>query len=346
MANRYWVGTGTWDGTTTTNWSTTSGGTGGASVPTTADAVFFDANSVSCTVSGARNCGGVDCTGFTGTLSIPLSQTINSYGTVLFVSGATITSNGTIGIRATGSVTTAGKTLNILTINASTGTVTLQDNVTCTTITHTNGTLNLNGKTVSATNYSLGIGTQNLTFNGGTVSLTSSLDMNSLNTNFTTTAGTGTGKISFSGAGNKSFGYHAAYPTRSATFNCTVENASTNQLTIYGNHTINNITNSVSPTTFKFDTSQATTVNNFNVSGTSGNLVTIASTSTGTQATLSKSSGTVSVSYCSITDSNATGGATWQAYTANGNVNGGNNTGWSFSTTTASGNGLFFGSNF
>jgi hypothetical protein len=46
MANRYWVlGTGTWDATSTTNWSASSGGAGGASVPTAADNVFFDANS-------------------------------------------------------------------------------------------------------------------------------------------------------------------------------------------------------------------------------------------------------------------------------------------------------------
>lgn len=46
MADRYWVGgTGTWNGTNTTNWSTTSGGSGGASVPTALDAVYFDNNS-------------------------------------------------------------------------------------------------------------------------------------------------------------------------------------------------------------------------------------------------------------------------------------------------------------
>lgn len=40
---RYWVGgTGTWDATTTTNWSASSGGATGASVPTSADAVVFD----------------------------------------------------------------------------------------------------------------------------------------------------------------------------------------------------------------------------------------------------------------------------------------------------------------
>lgn len=46
MANRYWVGgSGTWDTSTTTHWSDTSGGSGGFSVPTSADDVFFDSNS-------------------------------------------------------------------------------------------------------------------------------------------------------------------------------------------------------------------------------------------------------------------------------------------------------------
>ena len=46
MADRYWIlGTGTWSSTNTVNWSATSGGLGGASVPTAADNVFFDVNS-------------------------------------------------------------------------------------------------------------------------------------------------------------------------------------------------------------------------------------------------------------------------------------------------------------
>ena len=46
MANRYWVGgSGAWDNTNTTNWSASSGGSGGASVPTSTDNVFFDSNS-------------------------------------------------------------------------------------------------------------------------------------------------------------------------------------------------------------------------------------------------------------------------------------------------------------
>lgn len=46
MANRYWVGgSGTWDATSTANWSETSGGAGGASAPTSLDDVYFDSGS-------------------------------------------------------------------------------------------------------------------------------------------------------------------------------------------------------------------------------------------------------------------------------------------------------------
>jgi hypothetical protein len=46
MADRYWVGgAGTWNSSDTTNWSATSGGSGGASAPTSADNVFFNSSS-------------------------------------------------------------------------------------------------------------------------------------------------------------------------------------------------------------------------------------------------------------------------------------------------------------
>ena len=65
MANRYWVGgTGNWDATTT-HWSATSGGSGGASVPTYSDNVFFDANSgvgtVNCSAA-IHSCGALTLT--------------------------------------------------------------------------------------------------------------------------------------------------------------------------------------------------------------------------------------------------------------------------------------------
>lgn len=87
MANRYWVGgNGTWDGTNTAPWSSTSGGSGGASVPTSSDNVFFDANSGSVTVNTAARgygvssvaCSNLDFTGFSGTINIaPTLQIYN-----------------------------------------------------------------------------------------------------------------------------------------------------------------------------------------------------------------------------------------------------------------------------
>jgi hypothetical protein len=51
-ASRFWVGgTGTWDSSTTTHWAASSNGAGGQSVPGSADAVTFDANSGGGTVT-------------------------------------------------------------------------------------------------------------------------------------------------------------------------------------------------------------------------------------------------------------------------------------------------------
>ena len=89
MADRYWVGgTGTWNSSNTTNWSATSGGSGGASVPTSADNVLFDDNSAAgnftVTVVGVANClnfqGLVSSTKVL-TLTGDTNSAINTYGT-------------------------------------------------------------------------------------------------------------------------------------------------------------------------------------------------------------------------------------------------------------------------
>lgn len=70
------------------------------------------------------------------------------------------------------------------------------------------------------------------------------------------------------------------------------------------------------------------TVGAFATSGTNQKF--LQSTLAGSQATLSQASGTVDTSYLTIKDINATGGATWNAFVSNSNVDGGNNTGWDF----------------
>ena len=95
-------------------------------------------------------------------------------------------------------------------------------------------------------------------------------------------------------------------------------------------------------TTITFQANSSTTITNFTLSGASANLTTINSSVANTQFTLVKTSGTVTPSYLAIQDSNATGGATWDA--SNGtNVDLGNNSGWYFTTppSTSQVNGQF-----
>ena len=74
------------------------------------------------------------------------------------------------------------------------------------------------------------------------------------------------------------------------------------------------------------------TVGSFATSGTT--LKYLQSTTSGVQATISDPSGTNTATYTVITDSAATGGATWTATSAT-NINGGNNTGWTFAAPAA-----------
>ena len=97
MANRFWVGgTGTWDAATT-HWSATSGGSAGASVPTAADDVYFDANSGGGTVTvntSNRVCGSLSFRGLSSTSDY--TGTFAQSGTgALFISGGLILSAST-----------------------------------------------------------------------------------------------------------------------------------------------------------------------------------------------------------------------------------------------------------
>jgi hypothetical protein len=81
--------------------------------------------------------------------------------------------------------------------------------------------------------------------------------------------------------------------------------------------------------TLKLKSGTTSTVGAFVTSGTNQKF--LSATTSGTQATISDASGTNSVDYLTIQDSNATGGALFQAFTSNFNVDAGNNTGWKFS---------------
>lgn len=128
MTAKFWVGgTGTWDNATTTHWSLSTGGAGGAAVPVTGDTVTLDAASgggivsVSATISG---------------LSLTSIATGAFTGTLDFSSGnPNLTITGSPGFAANGSGTQ--------TINLGSGTFTINNGGgTIADFTNTNLTLN------------------------------------------------------------------------------------------------------------------------------------------------------------------------------------------------------------
>jgi hypothetical protein len=179
MANRYWVGgTANWDGTAGTKWALTSGGAGGQAVPTSVDDVFFDASSgaVTCTISiGNAGAKSINCTGFAGSLSGSTAITVS--GSVTLSAAMVYFYTGTLTINATGTLTTAGKTLNVLVINAAGGTVTLGDSLTVTGFSGTTlnaGTFDLAGFAVSTGIFnSNNSNTRAIAFGSNNIALTS-----------------------------------------------------------------------------------------------------------------------------------------------------------------------------
>jgi hypothetical protein len=206
MADRYWRGgTGTWSATNTANWSTTSGGAGGASVPTAADNVFFDANSNTGTAAftvtmsiSPRVCNDITIStdgtmtlagsniGLTvsGSLTFPATLFTRSYtGVTTFnatTTGKTITTNGkTFGDNVVFDGVGGGWTLN--------GAISLISY----SVIVTNGTFNTGGYNITAGSLS------SANSNTRTINLsTSTITLNSLNavtfspsTNLTLNAG-------------------------------------------------------------------------------------------------------------------------------------------------------------
>lgn len=249
MAARYWVGgTAAWDGTAGTKWAATSGGAGGASVPTTADDVFLDANSgvVTVTIStGNTGAKSLTCTGFTGTLTgASASVILEVAGNITLSSGMTSGAVHDITITATSTIISAGKTLcNDLRINAPGATVSLGDAL----ATNSAGDVIVIAGTftTTASNYSVTTGvfnmsgttTRSVLLNGSTITLNAQF-LATTTTGLTFTPGTST--IALSGGTNMTFDgggltyYNAsfAYSGGSAgTFN--IDGANTyNQLTI------------------------------------------------------------------------------------------------------------------
>jgi len=300
----------------------TAGITGGST--TTAPNLTFTTGASVATLTTAGWFNNLDF----GTTSFTLGTT-----SLTITGNLTLSSSGTytgLGLRVLGTsnITTNAKTIAELVIGtdgipppALTGTATLAGNLTLSgALTLTQGSLTCSTYAVqSATFASTGALTRSIT-GSGTYTITGAGA-----TAFSNASATGitiTGLIiSMTAATAKTFaGGGGSYPT--------LNQGGAGALTISGDNSFADLTATTRPSTITFTISTTQTFADFTLSGTAGNLVTINSSTAATQATLSKSSGTVSVNYLSIRDSAATGGANWYAGTTSTNVS--NNTGWIF----------------
>jgi hypothetical protein len=351
--------TGNWNGTV---WATTNGGAVNVNnFPLAQDTAVipsgFPNSGQTVTINANYNIGTIDMSARTSNTMTLGTGTITPtiYGNWINGTGTTITGTGQIQFSGRGaqSITSAGKTFTQpFQFDSPSGTITLQDAFTTSATTsgaikQNNGTIDLNGKTLTVSNtgavtaWQTGTGTKNITFNGGTIVLAASgttVFNNATPTGFTTTAGTGTGTISLTSAFAKTF------VGGGSTFNCTLNQGGAGALTITGNNTFKDITNtyaSTGATTITFTNVTTTTVSAFSAAGQATRLLTLNNaTVAGTTAVIALSGGgTVATDYLNVQDMSFTpfatnGTAPYKWYAGANSTNSGNNSGILFAAAT------------
>jgi len=278
-------------------------------------------------------CKSIDFTNYTGRLSE--GARLHVYGSSKFVSS--MTNSGSWGFEYNGSPVGAtietGGVISWAPIINGTGDWTLVDDMIVGgggNLTVTSGNLDLSNRTISGwlgSFVSTGTSTRSTNFTNTTIILgVGNWSVND-SSNLTLTGST----IHLEGYNHRFTGYGLSY--NNVIFGGNLSGAVGNCIiTISGNNIFENLT--LTPRTgysitTKFTAGTTQTINgDFTAIGTSTNGITITSATTNVH-TLSKSAGTVNVEYCTISYSNATGGATWGA--SNGtNTDSGNNSGWIF----------------
>ena len=295
------------------------------------------------TLNGATSVRSLDFTGFSGQFT--LQNQIRVHGSLTFSSAMTVTNsatNSTIEFRATTAgqtITCAGKFILNATFGGSSagGVWTLQDAFNVSEVTIVNaGTINANNQNVRTNRFTLSAGTINMgsgTWNIGTTSSTQqpiwTYTSGTVNANTSTinlVDGPGNGYV-FNGGGRTYYNLNVA--GWSAAF------GSPSRVNINGANTFNNVSSSAAePISLVLQAGLTQTVTNWTFDGLSASsLNALKSSVLGARATISKSSGTVTVNNTVIQDSNATGGATFNAFGAS--VDNGNNLGWNFANPGA-----------
>jgi len=305
MAARYWVGgTGTWDNTAGSKWALTSGGTGGEAVPTSADDVFFDANSGANTVTIGITAPTqtLTMTGFTGTLAFGTNKIQIAYAgavTTVFTGNATMSVTGTPLIELTG---TGNSTKNI-----TTGAVTEANSIsfhmsagTVQTITNfTNGSI---VRDLNFTGYSGTLGASTRAVYGNVILSSTMTTTTGLNTSWAATSGTQT--ITCNGTSfNGSHSFDGVGGTRQL-----VDAFSTSSTLTLTAGTFNANNQNVTATTFSSSNSNTRTLTMGSGTWTLSGTGTVWNCGTSTNLTLNANTSTIALSDTSTTAKTFAGG--------------------------------------
>jgi len=311
------------------------------------------------------------------TVGLTLGAALTMSGTFTFTQGTVTLQTFTL----TCSYFTSSNS-NARTIAFGTGNITVTGSNTPVWNTDTSTNLTVTGTPVVNATYSGSVGTRTLIF-GSTSAPT---EANSISVNVSagsdalTMYGAGFRDINFtgfSGTWNSNGGNRTVYGSLTLSAGMTIASgfgtiifaatSGTKTITVAGQTIQGNLTFNGAGGTFGFTdaltlgTTRVLTITNGTVKLKAGTTNTVGSFATGagttqrflqstvagSAATISDASGTNTVTYLTIQDSAATGGATWSAPTGSGNVDAGNNTGWYFSATSSGlsrGTGLYVGS--
>jgi len=305
------------------SWSAASGGTGGASVPTSSDNVYFDANSFTgasqvVTVDAGANCLDMDWTGATNTPILSNLNGIYIFGSLTLGAMSITASVGVVfSSTSTGrTVTTNGVDIGIFYFNGVGGGWTLQDAFTSGAYGALQaGTLNTNGQTVTtASTFDAGNGAGVKVLTLGS-SIVNCAFLEYPGSNLTLTANTATINCSGNFAGGGITTYNIVNLTGATS-------------TISGSNTfaeLNLASGTTQTITFTDGTTQ--TVTDADLGGSAGHVHTLVGTAAAGWA-ISKASGRLLGAYLDLSYSTATGGAAF--YARNNSVNTVGNTGWMF----------------
>lgn len=320
--------------------ATNGGGSQMAStrVPLPQDTLKFDANSfdsASQTITqNMSRIGSIDFTGATNTPTFTTSTAASVYGSITLISGMTLTaSTQTYTFEGRGSYTldSGGKDwYKYFYLNAPGGTLTLQSNL----------SILGNGLQISSGTFSAVDGINNYNVYTRTVNISASctlimgsgiwemyaVNLDGWTCSPTATINCGTSTIKYSGTRTANCKFVGGGKTY---YNFWDNSSGAYYFTVTGSNTFNDFKIDAGREV-RFTAGTNTTVTTFTAEGTDVAPITLTSNTT-SAATLTKAGGgTITVKYCDISYLTATPAGTWLAYTTDGNVDSGNNTGWTF----------------